>query len=411
MLKLFKLNAGRDRILNLTYRILTLICKFLLSILIIKRLGLEYMGIYGIFQSSIVLILYLLGMDFYTYNTREILKNSEGNLGFYISNQIVFHALIYIIILPLTLFLFFFKTLEIEYILYFYLVVVTEHISQEIYRILIALKKPVLASFILFIRSGLWVLLLSVIWFSDFFEKNLKQVFFLWCSGALTSIIIGVHYGKFKLSHRINYNWIFSGFKSAIPFFLGTIFYKIIEFSGRYFLDFYHTKSDVGVFTFFSGVANTMFVFVQSTVIVVMSPNLIESAVKGKNSFKNLFSKFKKEITYTTLVGFILAIIGIIPLLYFLDRPALVDNISVYFILLFAIAFFCLSYAPHYALYVYHKDIYLLKAAFISAFANIIFSFALIANYGVMGAAISQVLSFAVLYFAKQYFYIKKLKK
>src|SRR5690606_26806744 len=102
-----------------------------------------------------------------------------------------------------------------------------------------------------------------------------ENVFFLWFLGALFSIFIALFYIKFDFKFYIDYNWIKNGVKIASPFLLATVFFKIIEYSGRFFLDFYWSKEEVGIFTFYSGISNAVFVFVQSTVIIVMSPYLI----------------------------------------------------------------------------------------------------------------------------------------
>lgn len=407
MKKLLKTILKKDRILNLVYRGLTIIFKFLLSIIIVKKLSVHDLGVYGIFQTTVTLMVYILGFDFYTYNARELLKTNSKDPSFYIGNQMVFHALFYLLIIPLSLLLFFNNVISTEYLIYFYLILVAEHISQEIYRILIVLKKSVIASFTLLLRAGLWIFVLYFIWVFNWTSQTIKDIFVLWSIGALISIIIGIFYIRFNFKFAVDFTWINKGIKVATPFFIATIFYKIIEFSGRYFIDFYWTKEDVGIFTFFSGIANTMFVFVQSTVIIVMSPYLIEGSNKGFKEFSKVFKNYKNQILYTTGIGFLLASVFIYPLLMYLNNDLLTQNIVVFFLLLLAVTFFCFSYIPHYGLYAFHKDKQLLWASLIGAIINIITNFVLVPSYGVLGAAIAQALSMLSLFLSKEFLYKK----
>src|SRR5690606_30216436 len=129
--------------------------------------------------------------------------------------------------------------------------------------------------------------------------------------------------------------------KIAFPFFVGTILYKLIEYSGRYFLNYYFTAKEVGVYTFFSGVANILFVFVQTLVIIELYPKLLESKNHGYHQFSTILKVFNGQIRRFTLIGLLLSIIMIFPLLMFLEKKILSDNLISYFILLMSTFVFC----------------------------------------------------------------------
>ena len=183
-----------DRSQNLILRGLTIVAKFLLSILIVKNLGIYEMGVFGIFQTTATILIYVLGFDFYTFNTREILKENAKRLNYYITNQIAFHGLVYLIVLPMAGFLFLFGVVDLEYAIFFYGILIAEHISQELYRVLIVLKKSVIASIVLFVRSGFWIVVLYLFWSINDINKSLDTILFLWLVGALLSVVMGIKY-------------------------------------------------------------------------------------------------------------------------------------------------------------------------------------------------------------------------
>jgi O-antigen/teichoic acid export membrane protein len=249
------------------------------------------------------------------------------------------------------------------------------------------------------------------VWVLEWSSQTIRDIFILWCTGASISIIVGAAYIRFNFKFKVDISWIKKGIKIATPFFIATVFYKVIEFSGRYFLDFFWSKEEVGVFTFYSGLSNAMFIFVHSTVIIVMSPYLIESSNKGIKEFLRIFKSFRNQILYTSTIGFTLAAIFIYPLLIYLDNALLMQNFEVYFLLLVAVTFFCFSYIPHYGLYTFHKDKSLLLASLIGAVVNVGANFAMVPKYGVMGAAVAQVLSMLMLLITKQILFKRMLNE
>lgn len=390
-----------DKFVNIIFRAATILLKFLLSIIIIKKISIEEYGVYGVFQSTVIIMSFVVGIDFYAYSSREILKKNAHNFNFYFSNQLLLHALSYLIILPLTYLIFYLGILDKKYLILFYLILVTEHLSQELYRMLIILKKSVTATIILFVRSGLWVVILYFVWEEGIMSPTLNTLLILWLSAALLSIIIGFAKLKFKWVSEYDFLWIVKGVRIAFPFFVGTVLSKLIEFSGRYFLNYYWTSVEVGIFTFFSSVASILFVFVQTIVIIVIYPELLESKNKGYDPFLKKFNYFKNQILRFTILGTVLSLLFIYPLLLFLDNALFFENMLSYLILLISSFIFCFSFIPHYALYSYKIDSGILLAVIIGTITNLIVSYILVPPYGLLGASVSQLTAFVVIYIVK----------
>ena len=87
--------------INLALRGITLGSKFLLSIYLVKFLSLEANGEYGIFVATISMLTYVLGLDFYSFNNREILQENSLESGKKIKNQFFLFTLVYLLVLPL----------------------------------------------------------------------------------------------------------------------------------------------------------------------------------------------------------------------------------------------------------------------------------------------------------------------
>ena len=74
-------NSDRDRVLNIGLRIATLASRFLFIFFLAKYLDSASFGYYGLFAAAVSYCLYFVGMDFYTYVTREILKTPNDQRG------------------------------------------------------------------------------------------------------------------------------------------------------------------------------------------------------------------------------------------------------------------------------------------------------------------------------------------
>lgn len=395
-------------IINIFLRGLTIGLKFLLSILLIKVIDIEEYGNFGLIQSTTILLTFVVGFDFYAFSSREILNKESRNIGFYVTNQLAFYLIGYFLVIPALFIISKLNIINYEYIYYVLGIVITEHLSQEIYRVLILLKKTITATIVLFIRSGLWILMLFLFWKFGSTGITLNNVLTFWLIGAILSILMGVKYLPIKKFEKLDFTWIKMGVIISLPFLAGTLMYKIIEFSGRYFLEFYWGKEEVGIFTFFSSVANILFVFVQTIVIIELYPRLLESLMEGESYFLQNLRKLESEVIKFTSIGIVLSLILIYPLVKFLEEPLLISNLYSYIILLFSTALFCISFISHYALYTYHKDNQILFSTTVSFIANLFFSFLLIPKFGIMGASVSQLISYILMLVLKNYYWKKQ---
>ena len=406
MVSLFKTSAA-----NLTLRGLSTLSKLLLLILITRYLTIEDLGIYGLFTSSVMIALYFLGFDYYYYSSREILSNDSSETGKIIKNQFVFYLFSYIVVLPPLVIIFLIDILPVKYIIVFYLVLILDHISIEFYRILVTLSRSVFANVIFFIKSGLWVYILILIWLLNISSTiNLDFVWYGWLTGALLACIIAAIYiGKLNFgiikSTGIDWIWIRKGLIISIPFILSTISLRLTDFSGRYFLDQIYSKSIVGIYSFFWSVASLVYVFVITAVIMILYPPLVKTYKEKKlEEFRKIYLRFKKLIIVSTILMSLLLAIMIHPILQILNKSEFYAYIDAFYILLLANIFIVFSYIPHYILYARDQDRFILISSIIGLVVNIILNIILIPKYSINGASVALTASYASVFFAKYVF-------
>lgn len=395
---------------NLMLRVLTIALRFLLIFYIGKFYTASNLGIFSLFGTTTAIAVMLLGFDFYAFSQREIIGQEKGIQFRRLIDQLAFWAISYFLFLPVTYFVFLSGVLPIELTFWFYCILVFEHLSQELFRLLIAIRLQFVANVLFFIRTSAWVIPVFAYWYwSDFADFTLDIIWICWFVGSMLSVIIGfiwigIYYRGYITFGPVDWRWIESGFYVTIPFITCTVAYKIVEYSSRYFIDLILSKADVGIFSFFMNIVNVMQTFVYTLVIQEMYPRLTELYLtdSSEESIKEYQEKFFRGVVSFSLIGLFGLAIVIFPLMHFLNRSDFAKELPAYFVLLVGAVLMNLSFVPHYILYARRKDNIILNATLISAGISLVANFFMISYFGILGAAISFFISSLMLYVFKQ---------
>lgn len=396
--------------INLVLRGLTILLKFILTLILVKSLSVSDYGQFSLIQSTIIILTFVVGVDYYNYSHREILKSNLKNLNVYVSQQLYVYIFTYLFLIPILYVLIRFLDFgeDLFYVIFF--LVVCEHLSQELYRILIILNKTLNATMILFLRSGFWVFVLWLVESFDLIKLNLSQVLIFWLVGVILSIFYGLMSKEFILK-KVSKKNIFEGLKHSIPFFLASILFKLLEFSGRYFLSFFQDKEAVGVFSFFTSYSNILYVFVHTLVLIEFYPKLVSSKNNGEDDFKRNFSKFKGNTFRFSIVALIILFLSIKPLFIILENEVFDNHLISFVILIISTFIFTISFVYHYALYTYSKDNEILYSMCFCLIINTGLSFLIIPKYSVLGASLVHLVTMLMFLFFKRLYWSKTIKK
>lgn len=388
---------------NLGLRGLTLASKFLLMLFLARYLQPEEMGIYGLMTATVASALFFLGLDFYVFSTRALLAEGVKNQARLIRDQAVFHGAIYVLALPLLLVVFSAGVLPWSYLGWMYLLLILEHVSQEAYRLLIALSLPVEANVTLFLRSGAWVYAVCAMVFWLPATRDLTTIWAGWGFGVALSLIYagwalrGLGWRQ-ALREPIDWPWLRAGLVTALPFFASTLALKTIEYSDRYFIEHFCGKADVGIYTFFIGIANSVQAFIFAGVLSILYPKLLQAAQHGEmDVYRAHFRKMTRMTVLGVLVVGLVAAAAIVPLLWVIDRPIFSEHLPIYWLLIVSAGVTSLGQIPHYGLYAQKQDRMLVVSTFIAVGFSLAGNAFLIPKWGLMGAAIASTTAMGVL--------------
>ncbi|MDK2375913.1 lipopolysaccharide biosynthesis protein [Serratia fonticola] len=396
-----------SRMLGLSLRGATLASKFLLVIFLARYFSIDVMGQYALFTASVSYALFIVGLDFYTFSSREILSSNDSKIqAKLIRDQFVFYLISYVFVFPLLLIIFFYKLLPSSFIFWFYTLLILEHISQELVRLLVVMKKNVLANLVYFIRAGSWVYISIGIMFFYVPGRSLDFILLSWSIGGAVSILISLYglrsLSVFKLESSINWIWMLQGIRVALPLLFGTLSLRAIYTADRYILQWFDSTSSVGIYGFYSSFSSALLAFIDATVVMQYYPRVVENFKCGNLEAYNIISKeFLRSIVFMgAFISICLAVLmNVLP--FFIGKPEYSNSIGVFYILLSGAFVFAISLVPHYQLYAQGRDFELILSSFM-AFIGAIFSMFILGMYfGMPGVALGQFIGLVILAVSK----------
>lgn len=393
-------------IVNLSLKGMSVLSRFFLILYISKYFSIDEVGEYGLFNTSIMFLLLIVGLDFYQFSNREIVAVGKVKRSFVVTQQIILHIISYALFLPLILLIFFAGIIPFKYLIVFYAILILEHINQEIYRTFIALSKSMTSSFLIFLKNGFWALVLLLIWiFSEnqvYF--NLKYLYVFWLSGNVLALVIGTYkfkqYFDFISFSKVDFNWIKKGLKISIFFLVSTIAFKIIEFSDRYMIDFFLTKTEVGIYTFFFQLSNIVNVVVFNSILIIFYPKILKS-ISNKDGFVQTKKSMSRQVYTVSFVVAIAIYFGTPFLLDIVDKPEFIENQSILILLLVGNLMLNFSFIYHYILLGLKRDRLLMNVTLVGAVVNVLLNIIFIPKYGILGAAYSSIIGFGIIFLLK----------
>jgi O-antigen/teichoic acid export membrane protein len=317
-------------------------------------------GRFGLLAATIGYALYVLGLEFYVFTVRELIAAPPGERLGIIRDQAAFHGLCYLVGLPLFLVLFAAGWLPWEYAGWFLALLVLEHVAQELNRILIALSEQLLASTILFVRSGAWCFAAIAIMASAPSMRSVEFVLAAWMSGAVLACAIGLAriacLAK-PAAWRIDWARVRAGLRVALPFLLASLALRGLFTIDRYWVEYLSGLEVLGAYVLFVGMATAVLSFLDAAVVDFNYPRIVAAAKSGDEAaFRARMSAFGRSVGAVTAVLTVACWLASAPLLAWLDAPAYTNHVHLLKWLLLATGLYALSTIPHVGLYAYGRD-------------------------------------------------------
>lgn len=360
-----------QRLINIALRGLTLGSKFLLIFFLARFLEPAELGLYGLLVATIGYALYLLGLDFYTFSTREILKRERCEWGGLLKNQAALTALLYALFVPLLLLIFLAEALPWHLAVWFFALLVLEHLNQEFMRLLIAISDQLMASIVLFLRSGAWAVAVVGAMFVWPELQSLQAVLGAWTLGGLLAVLLAVwrlgHLNITGWQSRVDWRWIGRGLKIAAPLLIATLALRGLYTLDRYWLEALAGLEVLGAYVLFMGLANAMMSFLDAGVFAFSYPKLITSFQQADSvTFRRELKRLAQHTVGLSGIFAFVSLLLIDPLLHWLAKPLYLEQQVMFPWILLGTFLFAMGMIPHYGLYAQNQDRPIIQSHIIS---------------------------------------------
>ncbi len=350
------------RLCNIGLRGLTLATKFALLLVLAIYLDPADVGIYGLFTASLGWLVYLVGWDFYAFSVREIAGSGKDLLSASIANQAALYFATYIPIVIFIMLAYEYEAKYTEYALVFIALFVCEHLGLELGRIFVAIGRPLLASFILFLRGGAWCIALVAVLALAPAYRELNVVLWFWLGGSASAVLLGclaLHrlMGGTVFQGSIDWRWTLTGLKVALPLMLASLSIRGIFVADRMWVESIAGIDILGAYVFYIGIATVIISFIDAAVVDFSYPKLVYAVKNGD------VPSYLREMRMVWLgVATLTIISGLVCWAFlwnvgeWLSRPVYQQNRFLVPYLILCIVLYGFSTIPHLALYAHRRD-------------------------------------------------------
>jgi len=349
---------------SMALRAITLLSRFSLLFLAAKALTPYEFGFFGLFAALVVFFQYVAGAEFYVYSARTLL----GQRKIYVSDVLLSHG-VFLFCTALTIcvfyvvFMLFFADNGWSSVGYFLIpIFLFELVGQECGRLLVVLGKPFGAGVVMFFRSGIWAILMSVLLFFFPDDIGLKDLLLAWMLGGLVAATLSLILIKEKLfaggaRRFLGWHWVWLGVGTSLPYWLSSLSLKAIGTLDRFLFEDFVGSYVLAAFVLYAGIAGAIGSFLDAGVFSYLYPKVMSAWESGDSDvFKSLLRKMLFSAFVFSILSsiFILLVFPYIQL--FIRNDVYFEYMGILLFLLLSQVVFSLSMVAHFALYAQRLD-------------------------------------------------------
>lgn len=383
-----------QRLVNIALRGLTLSSKFLLVFFLAKFLEPRDLGVYGLLAGVIGYGIYFVGLEFYTYSSRELISANPCDRSKVLKSQIFLYFIWYIFAVLALFVLAATKVFPEGYLIWVLILLILEHLAQELNRVLVSLSQQLYASVVLFIRMGLWGVVVIIAQLCLPEARTIEFVLAAWLAGVFLACAFGiVRVAMLVPSWRagqIDFAWLIRGLKVALPFFVASMAVRGIATFDRFFMEKLGGLEVVGAYVLFIGMATAVISFIDAGIVDFSYPKLVAAArAKDRSAFFLEMSRARGNVL--GLGAFLIVLCGLGGHFFVdaLGKDVYIENISIFYWLLGATALNALSIVPQLGLYALGQDRAIVRSQAIGFAIFLVLTITLSKTFGITAVLIA----------------------
>jgi len=389
---------------TVSLRCATLCSKFLLLIFLARTFDAQEVGLFGLISALVAIALPFMGLEFAYYANRIHSTSDDVEIVANIRNTLMVYLPLYGASIAIMFVAYRLNIIAVEILIPLAILAPIEHLSNEATRLLIAIKRPLKANAVLFIRAAAWVYILLGIHKVAPAAIKLETVFTLWGLFGIVSIVVALTAlrkmpWKVAVGQPINRSWIVAGLKVSRPFLLAMLLGLVGTYMDRFFLSYFVGLEAVGVYTLLAGISTALHTVTNASAQAIYIPRMLcARAAHDPHAFR----KRTISLAVTTLVVIttlaIVAAIAIEPFLRLTQNELYTSHLAAFRILLVGVFFRALADVPLAFLYVCLDDHSMLLTNAACFLVTLMANALLVPVFGINGAAFASVCGSVMLF-------------
>ena len=347
-------------------RTLTLGAKFLLTLFLARYLGLAELGAYGLVSGIVAFAPVLVSAGMQNALSRDMVGSETedliGRLKAYWWLIGTLYALT-LLALPVVACV---APQHLTIIILTYLVIVAEHVSQDVYNYYVSQHKQLTANILLFIKTAAWVLVYIAVAFAVPEMRTIPMLLLFWLIGNLPPLAYFAYTTRAwpwasVATERFNFRQMYK----ARYLFISDVAFALGQYSDRYLITFFMGLEAAGIYVFFWQIASAVSGLVNTGVLQMYKPRLIKAHKQNDAQTFAHQMKLASINSLSTVTVLAVTIGGVMLVLLPYIKPELVPYETVMALVLFGTLTRVVAALVGFTLYARNKDIqYAAVAAF-----------------------------------------------
>jgi O-antigen/teichoic acid export membrane protein len=204
-----------------------------------------------------------------------------------------------------------------------FVILATECVCFDIHIAMIGLRMPVIANFLLFVRSASWIFVVILAGALHPGARTLHTVLFFWAGGELACLLSVFFFLRSWPLGRIartpiDHRWLLAKVRNGWLIYLSDLGIAGQLYIDRYVVDYFLGLRSTGVYTLYWSIANSIHVLVTVGVIQISLPDLVDA--HRKDPAKLWWPALLRELTKVMAIAVPLAVLSIVGVLIVLPR-------------------------------------------------------------------------------------------
>ncbi len=377
---------------------LALVAKFALTLFIARFIDLHTLGIYGLVAGAAVIFSIVSGFGLIHVVSRNAVTQSLDEvtrvLRLYWGVQAAVYGLIGFIGLGISIYFqqFAFASIVLT-------IVFLEHVNGDLFVLLNHLSRPFLANVLMFFRTGAWICVYMVLAFMFPSLRDLNILLMFWIGGGLLAIAgFAVAARDWPWLHPTSggerREWLLHHFKASRILYANDIVNTAAQYADRYLVSLFMGLEFTGVYVLFWSIGNALSNLVDTGIIQISGPKLINAHARQDHSY---WAVFRLLLVQAAAISIVLAIAtGVLVKIAipYLNRPLVADWMPVLWLVLLGFVLRMAYEVQGTVFYSRYKDSFTLFSGLFVIALSILANVILIPSFALNGAASAIIVSY-----------------